>query len=170
MYFNSEPARKYEAFANCLEYQLPDYYAESDARQWGMRRRRGHAQRQCIRPRACIWPVVFIPCLARTASRRSGTAAVGLFHVIPEAAIGRPRPLSRHRRGRERAFSYVAVTACTEIRSCVRFSHTGSNQLYRKRSAFFDHVQCQWFNLGTRACRLVAAAALEPRAATRRRT
>jgi DNA helicase-2/ATP-dependent DNA helicase PcrA len=160
IYFNSEPARKYEAFANWLEYQAPDYYAESDADV-------GYATPDAVtlttvhQAKGMQWPAVFIPCLRknRFPSKRHG--GLGLFHVIPEAAIADADRYRGTVEDETRLF-YVAVTRAQKY-LFVSFS-PGSNQLYRKRSAFFDHCASQqWFS--TRDTDVPAdAPRLEPRA------
>jgi len=74
IYFNTEPAQKYESFANWLEYQAPDYYAESDADV-------GYATPDAVTlttgaswPRECNGRRSSFRVSVRTASRRSGTA------------------------------------------------------------------------------------------------
>ena len=71
IYFQSEPQRKYEGFANWLVYQAPEYYAESDAdvgyatpdavthrhRPPGQ----GHAVAERVRPRAAQEPLPVPP-------------------------------------------------------------------------------------------------------------
>ncbi len=143
IYFNSEPARKYEAFANWLEYQAPDYYAESDADV-------GYATPDAVtlttvhQAKGMQWPAVFIPCLRknRFPSKRQG--GLGLFHIIPEAAIA---DADRYRGtvADETRLFYVAATRAQKY-LFVSFS-PGANQLYKKRSAFFDHCASQqWFS------------------------
>jgi DNA helicase-2/ATP-dependent DNA helicase PcrA len=160
IYFNSEPARKYEAFANWLEYQAPDYYAESDADV-------GYATPDAVtlttvhQAKGMQWPAVFIPCLRknRFPSKRQG--GLGLFHVIPEAAIADPDRYRGTVEDETRLF-YVAATRAQKY-LFVSFS-PGSNQLYRRRSVFFDHcANQQWFS--TRDTGVpVDAPRLEPRA------
>ena len=102
IYFNTEPAQKYESFADWLEHQAPDYYAESDADV-------GYATPDAVtlttvhQAKGMQWPAVFIPCLRknRFPSKRHG--GLGLFHVIPDAAIADAGPLPRHGRGRDAA-------------------------------------------------------------------
>lgn len=143
IYFNSEPARKYEAFANWLEYQAPDYYAESDADV-------GYATPDAVtlttvhQAKGMQWPAVFIPCLRknRFPSKRQG--GLGLFHVIPEAAIADADRYRGTVEDETRLF-YVAVTRAQKY-LLVSFS-PGSNRLYRGRSVFFDHCASQqWFS------------------------
>ena len=90
------------------------------------------------------WPAVFLPCLRanRFPAKRQG--GLGLFHVIPEIAIG---DADRYRGtlDDETRLFYVAVTRAQKY-LFVSFS-PGPNQLYRRRSVFFDHCAAQqWFS------------------------
>lgn len=160
IYFNTEPRRKYEAFAAWLEYQAPGYYAESDADV-------GYAMPDAVtlttvhQAKGMQWPALFLPCLRanRFPAKRQG--GLGLFHVIPETAIS---DADRYRGtlDDETRLFYVAVTRAQRY-LMVSFS-PGSSQLYRKRSVFFDHCAAQqWFS--TRDLGVPAhAARLQPRA------
>jgi DNA helicase II / ATP-dependent DNA helicase PcrA len=160
IYFNTDPARKYEAFADWLEYQAPGYYADSDADV-------GYATPDAVtlttvhQAKGMQWPAVFIPCLRknRFPSKRQG--GLSLFHVIPEAAIADPDRYRGTVEDETRLF-YVAVTRAQKY-LFVSFS-PGSNQLYTRRSAFFDHCASQqWFS--TRDMGVPAdAPQLQPRA------
>ena len=166
IYFNTEPAQKYESFAKWLEYQAPDYYAESDADV-------GYATPDAVtlttvhQAKGMQWPAVFIPCLRknRFPSKRQG--GLGLFHVIPEAAIARCRPLPRHGRGRDAAVlrrgharAEVPVRVVLARR---RTSSTGSG-----RSSSTTARASSGSRPGTRACRRTRRGS-SPRPATRRR-
>ena len=90
------------------------------------------------------WPAVFIPCLRknRFPSKRHG--GLGLFHVIPEAAIADADRYRGTVEDETRLF-YVAVTRAEKY-LFVSFS-PGPNKLYKKRSDFFDHCASQqWFS------------------------
>jgi DNA helicase-2/ATP-dependent DNA helicase PcrA len=143
IYFNTEPKRKYESFADWLEYQAPGYYEESDADV-------GYATPDAVtlstvhQAKGMQWPAVFIPCLRknRFPSKRQG--GLGLFHVIPEAAIADADRYRGTVEDETRLF-YVAATRAEKY-LFVSFS-PGPNQLYKKRSEFFDHCAAQqWFS------------------------
>ena len=90
------------------------------------------------------WPAVFLPCLRanRFPAKRQG--GLGLFHVIPEIAIGDADRYKGTLDDETRLF-YVAVTRAQKY-LFVSFS-PGPNQLYRRRSVFFDHCAAQqWFS------------------------
>jgi DNA helicase-2/ATP-dependent DNA helicase PcrA len=143
IYFNTEPKRKYESFADWLEHQAPGYYEESDADV-------GYAAPDAVtlstvhQAKGMQWPAVFIPCLRknRFPSKRQG--GLGLFHVIPEAAIADADRYRGTVEDETRLF-YVAATRAEKY-LFVSFS-PGPNQLYKKRSEFFDHCATQqWFS------------------------
>jgi len=143
IYFNSEPRQKYESFAAWLEHQAPGYYAESDA-DVGYATPDAVALTTVHQAKGMQWPTVFLPCLRanRFPAKRQG--GLGLFHVIPEIAIGDADRYKGTLDDETRLF-YVAVTRAQKY-LFVSFS-PGSNQLYRRRSVFFDHCAAQqWFS------------------------
>jgi DNA helicase II / ATP-dependent DNA helicase PcrA len=160
IYFNTEPKQKYDAFAAWLEYQAPGYYAESDADV-------GYASPDAVtlstvhQAKGMQWPAVFLPCLRanRFPAKRQG--GLGLFHVIPEQAIADADRYRGTLEDETRLF-YVAVTRAQKY-LFLGFS-PGKNQLYKKRSQFFDHcADQQWFS--TRDTGVASdAPRLEPRA------
>jgi len=135
IYFNTSPAEKYESFVKWLQYQAPDYYADSDADV-------GYAAPDAVtlatvhQAKGMQWPAVFIPCLRRNRFPSKRQGGLGLFHIIPDTAIDE---MDRYRGTVEdetRLF-YVAVTRAQKYLS-VTFS-PGENQLYQGRSMFFNH-------------------------------
>jgi DNA helicase-2/ATP-dependent DNA helicase PcrA len=143
IYFNTEPKQKYEAFAGWLEHQAPGYYAESDADV-------GYASPDAVtlstvhQAKGMQWPAVFLPCLRanRFPAKRQG--GLGLFHVIPQEAIADADRYRGTLEDETRLF-YVAATRAQKY-LFVGFS-PGGNQLYKKRSQFFDHCATQqWFS------------------------
>src|SRR4051812_30120487 len=90
------------------------------------------------------WPAVFLPCLRanRFPAKRQG--GLGLFHVIPDSAIGDADRYRGTVEDETRLF-YVAVTRSQKY-LFASFS-PGPNQLYKRRSIFFDHCASQqWFS------------------------
>ncbi|MDH6462751.1 DNA helicase-2/ATP-dependent DNA helicase PcrA [Micromonospora sp. A200] len=160
IYFNTAPKQKYETFAAWLEHQAPGYYAESDADV-------GYAMPDAVtlttvhQAKGMQWPAVFLPCLRanRFPAKRQG--GLGLFHIIPQTAVA---DADRYRGtlDDETRLFYVAVTRAQKY-LFVSFS-PGRSQLYRRRSAFFDHCAAQqWFS--TRDSGVATdTARLEPRA------
>ena len=161
IYFNTSPAEKYQSFASWLAYQAPEYYAESDADV-------GYASPDAVvlstvhQAKGMQWSAVFLPCMRanRFPAKRQG--GLGLFHVIPEAAVS---DADRYRGtvDDETRLFYVAITRAQKY-LFVSFSPVEGNRLYRRRSVFFDHcTELMWFS--TKDSGLPATAPrLEPRA------
>lgn len=135
VYFASDPQAKYEAFANWLTFQAPDYYAESDSDV-------GYASPDAVtlstvhQAKGMQWPAVFIPCLRRNRfpSRRWG--GLSLFHVIPQEAVPDADRYRGTREDETRLF-YVAVTRAQKY---LYLTHSpGEGKQFKARSAFFDH-------------------------------
>lgn len=143
IYFNTEPRRKYESFANWLEFQAPGYYAEADSDV-------GYARPDAVilstvhQAKGMQWPTVFVPCLRNNRFPAKRQGGLGLFHVIPDSAV----PDADRYRGTiedETRLFYVAVTRAQK-HLFVSFS-PGKNRLYQRRSPFFDHCAAQpWFS------------------------
>lgn len=135
VYFNTAPQEKYGAFVKWLEHQAPDYYAESDADV-------GYATPDAVtlstvhQAKGMQWPAVFVPCVRRNRFPSKRQGGVGVFHVIPDTAIGDPDRYRGTVQDETRLF-YVAVTRAQKYLA-VTFS-PGPNQLYRKRSELFNH-------------------------------
>ena len=155
IYFTTEPRSKYEAFADV-------------ARAPGARLLRGRRRRRRLRDTrrrdAHDRPPGQGPAVAgglpaglrknRFPAKRQG--GLGLFHVIPEIAIDDPDRYRGTVDDETRLF-YVAVTRAQKY-LFVSFA-PGSNQLYRRRSAFFDHFAAQqWVSTEIRASIGCAAA------------
>ncbi|MHC9290817.1 ATP-dependent helicase [Mycobacterium sp. LTG2003] len=143
IYFNTDPAQKYKAFADWLEFQAPDYYADVDADV-------GYAAPDAVvistvhQAKGMQWPVVFVPCLRNNRFPAKRQGGLGLFHVIPDTAISSPDRYRGTIEDETRLF-YVAVTRAQKY-LFISFSPVASNRLYRKRSPFFDHcARQQWF-------------------------
>lgn len=136
IHFQSEPARKYEAFVGWLTHQAPHYYAESDADV-------GYATPDAVtlatvhQAKGLQWPAVFVPALRknRFPSKRHG--GVSVFHVIPDSAV----PDADRYRGTvadEARLFYVAVTRAQKYLA-LSFS-PGASAMYRGVSDFFRHA------------------------------
>jgi DNA helicase-2/ATP-dependent DNA helicase PcrA len=139
IYFNTSPAQKYDAFVNWLDYQAPDYYAESDADV-------GYATPDAVtlatvhQAKGMQWPAVFIPCLRKNRFPSKKQGGLGLFHIIPDTAIDDADRYRGTVEDETRLF-YVAVTRAQKYLA-LTFS-PGTNQLFRNRSPFFDHCADQ---------------------------
>ena len=159
IYFNTSPREKYDAFVKWLTYQAPGYYADSDADV-------GYATPDAVtlatvhQAKGMQWPAVFVPCLRknRFPSKRQG--GVGLFHILPEAAVDQADRYKGTVQDETRLF-YVAVTRSQKYLA-LTFS-PGPNQLYRNRSPLFDHCAAQQW-VSTRQSLTPPPARIEPRA------
>jgi DNA helicase-2/ATP-dependent DNA helicase PcrA len=158
IYFQSAPQGKYDAFVKWLVYQAPDYYAERDADA-------GYATPDAVtiatvhQVKGMQWPAVFVPALRknRFPSKRQG--GLGVFHVIPEAAVP---DADRYRgtRADEIRLFYVAVTRAQKY---LALSYSpGDSQMYRSRSPFFDFATRNQYILTAEPD--LPAGRLEPRA------
>lgn len=159
IYFNTSPADKYQTFAKWLEHTAPDYYAESDADV-------GYATPDAVtlstvhQAKGMQWPAVFIPCMRRNRFPSKRQGGLGIFHVIPTESV---EDADRYRGTIEdetRLF-YVAVTRAQKYLATTY--SPGPNQLYRRRSEFFDHCADQMW-VSTRPSSKMPADKLEPRA------
>jgi DNA helicase II / ATP-dependent DNA helicase PcrA len=90
------------------------------------------------------WPVVFVPCLRNNRFPAKRQGGLGLFHVIPDAAVSSPDRYRGTFEDETRLF-YVAVTRAQKY-LFVSYSPVPGNRLYGRRSTFFDHCARQsWF-------------------------
>ena len=143
IYFNTDPAQKYRAFADWLEHQAPDYYADADADV-------GYAAPDAVvistvhQAKGMQWPVVFVPCLRNNRFPAKRQGGLGLFHVIPDTAVASPDRYRGTVEDETRLF-YVAVTRAQKYLFAT-YSPVPGNRLYGRRSQFFDHCARQsWF-------------------------
>lgn len=135
IYFQSEPAQKYDAFAKWLRHQAPGYYADVDGDV-------GYAQPDAVtistvhQAKGMQWPVVVLSCLRRNAFPSKRQGGLGLFHVVPDTAV----PDADRYRGTledETRLFYVAVTRAQKWLFAT-FSPS-DKKLYSKNSDFFVH-------------------------------
>jgi DNA helicase-2/ATP-dependent DNA helicase PcrA len=133
IHFQSDPQRKYESFADFLQYQAPNYYPEGwqDA---------GYAPPPAVQvmtvhqAKGMEWPVVFVPCLQRNRFPAKGGGGKGKWHVIPKEAV---KDADRYDGSveDERRLFYVALTRSQKYLFC-SWAPVQDNQLYRKPSQF----------------------------------
>jgi DNA helicase-2/ATP-dependent DNA helicase PcrA len=133
IHFQSDPARKYEGFADFLLHQAPNYYPEGwqDA---------GYVKPDAVQvmtvhqAKGMEWPVVFVPCLQRNRFPTKGPGGKSRWHVIPREAV---RNADRYDGTvtDERRLFYVALTRSQKYLFC-SWAPDAGNQLYRKASAF----------------------------------
>lgn len=159
IFFNTAPEEKYTAFVKWLEYQAPDYYADSDADV-------GYATPDAVtlstvhQAKGMQWPAVFVPCMRRNRFPSKRQGGLSVFHVIPDLAIADADRYRGTVEDETRLF-YVAVTRAQKYLA-VTFS-PGPNQLYRNRSELFDHCANQTW-VSTRTSTTPLPARIKPHA------
>lgn len=133
IHFQSDPARKYESFADFLQYQAPDYYPE------------GWQDAAYVLPDAVQvmtvhqakgmeWPVVFVPCLQKNRFPGKKHGGKGKWHVIPREAIRNADSYDGSVADERRLF-YVGLTRSKKYLFC-SWASDPDNQLYRQQSQF----------------------------------
>jgi DNA helicase-2/ATP-dependent DNA helicase PcrA len=142
IHFTTSPKAKYESFAQWLEHQAPDYYADADADP-------GYAAPDAVtiatvhQSKGLQWPAVFLPAMRKNRFPSRAMGGVQLHHVIPEVAIVNPERY-RGTVEDETRLLYVAVTRAQKY-LYVTYAPVVDNQQQRSRSGFFDHIaQQQW--------------------------
>ena len=133
IHYQSDPARKYEGFADFLLYQAPNYYPEGwqDA---------GYVKPDAVQvmtvhqAKGMEWPVVFVPCLQRNRFPIKRPGGRNRWHAIPREAV---RNADRYDGtvADERRLFYVALTRSQKYLFC-SWGPDAGNQLYRKASPF----------------------------------
>lgn len=135
VHFASDPAEKYRGFSQWLEYQAPEYYPEAD-QDTGYARPDAVVLSTAHQAKGAQWPAVFIPCLRRNRFPSQRHGGLGLFHVIPAAAIPEPDRYLGTVEDETRLF-YVPVTRAQKWLVC---TYSPGSRPYGGRSEFFDHV------------------------------
>jgi DNA helicase-2/ATP-dependent DNA helicase PcrA len=134
IHFNSAPYDKYTAFAKWLQYQAPDYYAESDADV-------GYATPDAVtlstvhQAKGMQWPAVFVPCLRRNRFPSQRWGGLGLFHVIPQGAV----PDADRYRGTVEDETRLFYVAATRAQRYLYLTYSPGPGNFKNRSSFFDH-------------------------------
>jgi DNA helicase-2/ATP-dependent DNA helicase PcrA len=142
IHFTTTPKAKYEGFAQWLEHQAPDYYADADADP-------GYAAPDAVtiatvhQSKGLQWPAVFLPAMRKNRFPSRPMGGVQLHHVIPEVALMNPERY-RGTVEDETRLLYVAVTRAQKY-LYVTYAPIVDNQQQRSRSEFFDHIaKQQW--------------------------
>ena len=142
IHFTTTPKAKYEGFAQWLEHQAPDYYADADSDA-------GYAAPDAVtiatvhQSKGLQWPAVFLPAMRKNRFPSRPMGGVQLHHVIPEVALVNPERY-RGTVEDETRLLYVAVTRAQKY-LYVTYAPIVDNQQQRSRSEFFDHIaQQQW--------------------------
>jgi DNA helicase II / ATP-dependent DNA helicase PcrA len=133
IHFQSDPARKYESFADFLIYQAPNYYPEGwqDA---------GYATPNAVQvmtvhqAKGMEYPVVFIPSLQRNRFPSPRQGGKGVWHVIPRDAVRNADGYDGTVEDERRLF-YVALTRSKRYLFC-SWAPIQDNRRYQRPSVF----------------------------------
>lgn len=135
IYFSTSPASKYETFAKWLHHQAPRYYEDADSDV-------GYATPDAItistvhQAKGMQWPAVFLPCLRANRFPAQRIGGLGVFHVIPPAAV----PDADRYRGTLEDETRLFYVAATRAQKFLFASYSpGTSRNHKQRSVFFDH-------------------------------
>lgn len=136
--WHSDPQRKYNDFANFLQYRAETTYPE------------GWQDHQYSTPNAVQimtvhqakgmqWPAVFVPALLKNRFPAPGMGGKSVWHILPEAGV---RNQARYLGGLEdeRRLFYVAMTRSQKFLHMTWGPIEGKNNRYRKPSVFWEDV------------------------------
>ena len=138
IHFHSDPKRKYQEFANFLQYRADGAYPEG----WQDNQ---YANPDAVRimtvhkAKGMQWPVVFIPALLRNRFPSPRMGGRSVWHILDESAV------DDHDRYRgstedERRLFYVAVTRSQKFLFMTHGPIPGKSNRYARPSEFWDNV------------------------------
>jgi ATP-dependent DNA helicase UvrD/PcrA len=133
IHFQSDPARKYQGFADFLTYQAPDYYPEG----W---QDTAYARPDAVQimtvhqAKGMQWPVVFVPALQRNRFPAKARGFKSKWHVIPRAAVRNAVRYDGSIEDERRLF-YVALTRSQKYLFC-SCAPDPNKRLYSRPSPF----------------------------------
>jgi DNA helicase-2/ATP-dependent DNA helicase PcrA len=138
IHFHSDPKRKYEEFANFLQYSAEGAYPEG----WQDNQ---YANVDAVRimtvhkAKGMQWPVVFVPALLRNRFPSPRMGGRSVWHILDESAV------DDHTRYRgsvedERRLFYVAVTRSQKFLFLTYGPIPEKNNRYARPSEFWDNV------------------------------
>jgi DNA helicase-2/ATP-dependent DNA helicase PcrA len=138
IHFHSDPKRKYEEFANFLQYRADGAYPEG----WQDNQ---YANVDAVRimtvhkAKGMQWPVVFVPALLRNRFPSPRMGGRSVWHILDETAV------DDHNRYRgsvedERRLFYVAVTRSQKFLFLTYGPIPEKNNRYARASEFWDDV------------------------------
>ncbi len=143
IHFQSDPKRKYEEFANFLEYQAEDYYPEG----WQSNQ---YANPDAVRiltvhqAKGMQFPVVFIPALIDHRFPSQQWGGKNVWHIVPRAAV-KDQPRYEGSIEDERRLFYVAITRSQKFLFMTWApvpdpnDPTRLHRLFKKPSVFWEH-------------------------------
>ena len=138
IHFHSDPKRKYEEFAQFLQYGAEGAYPEG----WQDNQ---YANVDAVRimtvhkAKGMQWPVVFVPALLRNRFPSPRMGGRSVWHILDENAVD---DHNRYRGSREdeRRLFYVAVTRSQKFLFLTHGPIPGKNNRYAKPSEFWENV------------------------------
>ena len=138
IHYHSDPVRKYDEFANFLQYRAEDAYPEG----WQDNQ---YANPNAVRimtvhqSKGMQWPVVFVPALLRNRFPAPRMGGRNVWHLVPrEGVVGQQRYEGTIED--ERRLFYVAMTRSQKFLFLTWAPIDGKNNRYRRASEFWEDV------------------------------
>ena len=139
IYFHSEPKRKYQEFADFLQYRADGAYPEG----W---QESPSVNIDAVRimtvhkAKGMQWPVVFLPALLRNRFPSPGMGGRNVWHLLDEEAV---EDHSRYRGSieDERRLFYVAITRSQKFLFLTHAPIQGQNNRYARPSVFWNNAR-----------------------------
>lgn len=138
IHYHSDPVRKYDEFANFLQYRADSTYPEG----WQDNQ---YANPNAVRvmtvhqAKGMQWPVVFVPALLRNRFPAARMGGRNVWHIVPrEGVVGQARYEGTLED--ERRLFYVAMTRSQKFLFLTWAPIPGKNNRYARPSAFWDDI------------------------------
>jgi len=138
IHYHSDPVRKYDEFANFLEYRADSAYPEG----WQDNQ---YANPNAVRvmtvhqAKGMQWPAVFAPALLRNRFPAARMGGRNVWHIVPrEGVVGQDRYEGTLED--ERRLFYVAMTRSQKFLFLTWAPIPGKNNRYARPSEFWDDV------------------------------
>ena len=138
IHYHSDPVRKYEEFANFLEYRADSTYPEG----WQDNQ---YANPNAVRvmtvhqAKGMQWPVVFVPALLRNRFPTPRMGGRNVWHIVPrEGVVGQARYEGTIED--ERRLFYVSMTRSQKFLFLTWAPVPGKNNRYVRPSEFWDDI------------------------------
>lgn len=138
IHYHSDPLRKYEEFANFLQYRANNAYPEG----WQDNQ---YANPNAVRvmtvhqAKGMQWPAVFIPALVRNRFPAAGMGGRNVWHIVPrESVVGQDRYEGTTED--ERRLFYVAMTRSQKFLFLTWAPIPGKNNRYTRPSEFWEDI------------------------------
>ena len=138
IHYQSDPARKYDEFANFLEHRADTAYPEG----WQDNQ---YANPDAVRlmtvhqAKGMQWPVVFVPALLRNRFPAPRIGGFNVWHIVPRDGVVDQARYEGTLEDERRLF-YVAMTRSQKYLFLTWAPVAGKRNRYAKRSEFWDDV------------------------------